>query len=68
VRSWDRFQVPFPLARGVFVYGDPIDVPAGADRDAMEAARSGLERTLLDLTRRAEELAGALPETPEPVP
>jgi len=68
MRSWDRFQVPLPLARGVFLYGDPIDIPAGAGRDVMEGVRSELERTLLDLTRRAEELAGDVPEAPEPVP
>jgi lysophospholipid acyltransferase (LPLAT)-like uncharacterized protein len=29
-RSWDRFLVPPPLARVWVVYGDPIEVPAGA--------------------------------------
>lgn len=26
--SWDRFQLPLPFSRGVFIYGDPIYIPA----------------------------------------
>lgn len=55
--SWDRFLVPRPFARGIFVYGDPIEVQPRADRAAMETARAALERTLEDLTGRAERLA-----------
>jgi hypothetical protein len=41
----------------VFVYGDPMLVPADADRDVMESRRRELEATLEDLTARAETLA-----------
>jgi hypothetical protein len=41
----------------VFVYGAPLEVPRGADRAAMERSREALERSLLDLTARAESLA-----------
>jgi lysophospholipid acyltransferase (LPLAT)-like uncharacterized protein len=57
LRSWDRFFVPQPCARGVFVYGDPIPVDARADRDTMERIRADLERILEALTTRAEALA-----------
>lgn len=57
LRSWDRFLVPRPFARGVFVYGDPIPVDARADRDTMERIRADLERVLETLTTRAEALA-----------
>ncbi|HEV8200061.1 MAG TPA: lysophospholipid acyltransferase family protein [Candidatus Polarisedimenticolia bacterium] len=63
LRSWDRFFVPQPFARGVFVYGDPISVEARADRDTMERIRADLERILEDLTARAEaRAAGARAE------
>jgi len=55
--SWDRFLVPRPFARGVFVYGDPIAVDAKAGRAVMEATRADLERVLEGLTGRAERLA-----------
>lgn len=65
LRSWDRFLVPHPFARGVFVYGEPIAVDPRADRDAMERTRAGLEAALETLTTRAEHLAGARPVAPE---
>ncbi len=46
-RSWDRFQVPRPGARGVIVYGEPLLVPAGGDlepwRRRLEAALDAVE-------------------------
>jgi lysophospholipid acyltransferase (LPLAT)-like uncharacterized protein len=30
LRSWDRFHLPVPFNSGVFVWGEPILVPAGA--------------------------------------
>ncbi|MHB9001162.1 MAG: lysophospholipid acyltransferase family protein, partial [Thermoanaerobaculia bacterium] len=31
LRSWDRFEVPRPFSRGMFVYGNPIPVPRELD-------------------------------------
>jgi len=55
--SWDRFQVPAPFSRGVFVYGTPRPVDPRADREAMERERAVLEATLESLTTRAQRLA-----------
>ena len=49
--SWDRMVVPYPFARAVFLYGDPISI--GRDED-VEAARLKVEQTLNSLTERAE--------------
>ena len=68
LRSWDRFQVPAPFARGVFVYGTPIAVEARADRAAMERERAGLEQALEALTARAERLARGDATPPESGP
>jgi hypothetical protein len=57
LRSWDAFQVPWPFARAVFVYGEPIAVPEGAGREEMERVRARLEETLERLTGEAERLA-----------
>jgi len=57
LRSWDAFQVPLPLTRGVFVYGEPITVPAGSGRDVMEETRTVLQDRLDRLVARALDLA-----------
>jgi len=54
LNSWDRFLVPRPFARGLFLYGKPMEIPRHADSDQREALRFRLEQTLTDLTRRAE--------------
>src|SRR2546426_8692891 len=43
LRSWDAFQIPLPCARAVFVFGEPIEVPFAADRQAMEVKRLALQ-------------------------
>lgn len=47
--TWDRYLIPFPFARAVMIYGDPITVP----KDANEAA-------LRQLAERASEAINAL--------
>ena len=51
--TWDRFFLPRPFARAVFVFGDGLLVPAGSDRPALEAARGELERCLAAVTAAA---------------
>jgi lysophospholipid acyltransferase (LPLAT)-like uncharacterized protein len=48
LRSWDRFQIPKPLARCTITVGEPLAVPADATDE--------------DLARLAKELAGRLGE------
>lgn len=52
--SWDRYMVPHPFSKGLFLYGEPLWVPKEADDEALEAARVALERTLNRLTEQAE--------------
>ncbi len=52
--SWDRFLVPRPFARGLFLYGEPMAIPRQAGDGQREALRSRLGQALTDLTRRAE--------------
>ncbi len=55
--SWDGFMVPYPFSRGLFLYGEPLEVPAGAGPEQMEEARRILEQRMVALTERAERLA-----------
>lgn len=57
-RSWDRFRVPWPFARVVVAYGEPIALPPALDPNAAEAWRARLEREIADLTRETRRSAG----------
>ena len=52
--TWDRFFLPRPFARGVFVFGDGLVVPPESDRPALETARADLERRLNAVTAAAD--------------
>ncbi len=44
--SWDRFVLPYPFSKGVFIWGEPIQVDAGGDRAHLEEKRALLENRL----------------------
>jgi lysophospholipid acyltransferase (LPLAT)-like uncharacterized protein len=50
LRSWDRFQIPIPLARCVVRFGQPVRVPRDASDEQREALRVELEQRLRSLT------------------
>lgn len=53
-RTWDRFLLPYPFSRGVFIWGDPIYVDRNGDRDYLEKMRLLVERQLNELTEQAD--------------
>ena len=57
LNTWDRFALPRPWTRAVMVSSAPITIPADADRKQLEAYRQDLERSLNELTERAERMA-----------
>jgi len=57
-RSWDGFRVPWPFARVVVAYGDPISVPAELDTEATETWRRRLGGALDALTLEVVQRAG----------
>ena len=56
--SWDRFMIALPFGGGVIVWGQPIEIAADADDDALEAARRQVEESLNALTQEADLLSG----------
>lgn len=66
VGSWDRFVVALPFSRGVFLWGDPIEVPRDADGEALEARRLELEEAMNGLTARADAMMGHDAVEPDP--
>ncbi len=52
--SWDKFIVPYPFSKGVFICGEPVRVSADAGPFEMEESRACLEGALTDLTDKAD--------------
>ncbi len=55
-RSWDRFVLPYPFSRVLFLWGDPIYVPRDANGSAIEAKRQELEKALVSMTEAADRM------------
>jgi lysophospholipid acyltransferase (LPLAT)-like uncharacterized protein len=53
--SWDRFQIPRPFSRTLYLYEDPIEVPRNLSPEGFEAKRLELEKTMHELVRKGEE-------------
>lgn len=64
LRSWDRFLVALPFARGVFVWGTPIEIAPDANEADIEAARLALESELNRVSAEADRLVGQIPVEP----
>lgn len=64
--SWDRFIIAWPFCRGVFVWGEPIEIPRDADERMQEECRLKIEDAMNNLCLEADRMTG-LP-TPEPDP
>lgn len=62
--SWDRFLVALPLGRGVYIWGQPIEVEADADAASQRRALEEIETSLNALTRQADRQTGRVPVEP----
>lgn len=49
--SWDRFMLPHPFSRGIFIWGEPLYYREGED---IESFRLRIERALRETTARAD--------------
>jgi lysophospholipid acyltransferase (LPLAT)-like uncharacterized protein len=61
--TWDRFHVALPFGRGVFLWGEPIEIAADSDETGLENARRLVERRMGEMVREADRRVGhpALP-------
>lgn len=64
--SWDRFILPYPFSRGVFVWKGPIAAPDSNDPEALETTRIALEAAMIDAAREADEATGHAAIEPAP--
>jgi lysophospholipid acyltransferase (LPLAT)-like uncharacterized protein len=56
--SWDRFHLPLPFGRGIFIWGEPIHVPAELGEADLEAWRIQVEDRMNALTADADRRVG----------
>ena len=64
--SWDRFVLALPFSRGVFLWGNPIEVPRNADHAMLEAKRLEVEDAMNALADRADAMMGQPRVEPDP--
>ena len=58
LRSWDRFIIPAPFSRGVFIFGDPLYIAPDANDAEREKAREKLQAAMRELDLKAASLLG----------
>jgi lysophospholipid acyltransferase (LPLAT)-like uncharacterized protein len=57
LRTWDRFALPRPWSRAVLITLPPMEIPADAGKEQLEAYRLQVEKSLNDRTEYAERMA-----------
>jgi lysophospholipid acyltransferase (LPLAT)-like uncharacterized protein len=65
--SWDRFVLPLPFGRGVYLWGEPILAPSSANKALMEEKRLELEKAITELTAQADHHMGQESIPPSPL-
>jgi lysophospholipid acyltransferase (LPLAT)-like uncharacterized protein len=71
LRSWDRFHLALPFGRGVFLWGEPIEIDRELDETGLEHARMLVETRMNELAAEADRRVGhgaSLPASLTPVP
>ncbi len=53
--TWDHFLLPYPFSKGVFIWGEPIEVDQKGGRAHLEEKRILLENRLNELTEKADQ-------------
>ena len=56
--TWDRFHLALPFGRGVFLWGEPIDIPPDLDEGGIERARRLVETRMNDMVEEADRRVG----------
>ncbi len=55
-RSWDQFQLPLPFGNFSFLIGEPLFVPALISEEEEEKYRKELQRRMMELELKAQEM------------
>ena len=66
--TWDCFHLALPFGRGVYLWGDPIEIPPDLDETGLEHARRFVETRMVDMVRDADSRVGHRLSPPAVVP
>ena len=64
--TWDRFHLALPFGRGVYLWGEPIEVGADLDEAGLEQARRLVEERMVEMVQEADRRVGHA-ESPSPI-
>jgi lysophospholipid acyltransferase (LPLAT)-like uncharacterized protein len=56
--TWDRFHLALPFGRGVYLFGEPVEVAAELDEEGLENTRRLLETRMVEMVSEADRLVG----------
>jgi lysophospholipid acyltransferase (LPLAT)-like uncharacterized protein len=56
--TWDRFHLPFPWSRGVYLWDEPIAIPDDLDEAGIETWRREVEQRMIAQTAEADRRVG----------
>jgi len=56
--TWDRFHLPRPFGRGVYLWGEPIEIAEELDDAGLECARRLVESRMVEMVCEAERRVG----------
>lgn len=56
--TWDRFHLPWPFGRGVYLWGEPIKLAEELDEAGLECARCLVETRMVEMVCEAERRVG----------
>jgi lysophospholipid acyltransferase (LPLAT)-like uncharacterized protein len=58
LRTWDRFHLALPFGRGIYLWGEPIEIPMDLDETGVEHVRRLVETRMVDMVRDADSRVG----------
>src|SRR5712672_4579775 len=56
--TWDRFHLALPFGRGVFLWGEPIEIAKELDEAGLEHARRLVEERMVEMVHEADRRVG----------
>jgi len=56
--TWDRFHLALPFGRGVYLFGEPIEIAAELDDVGLENARRIIETRMVEMVREVDRRVG----------
>ncbi len=54
LNTWDRFYLALPFGRGLYLWGEPIEIPDDIDEPGIERTRLLIETRMIELAREAD--------------